>query len=202
VCDKKHQAPGWHGSLLTKWTRKCSSLYCVHSFRQSVLQQRSNTRCKPTFRGRQTSAAVFNIEDFSWFLLRLGSIAFLTVGVKCPGIRLLFFLFFCVLKRMWGTVFPRIEAWPWIQAGGSDVIVLIEAGGFYSRKYGICLIQEYVTSRPQPCLCQTRGNHSTRVRTITTRYEKCTRLNKTFHRVRHRFQITNRNKNTTHQKSW
>jgi len=29
-----------------------------------------------------------------------------------------------------------IEAGPRIQAGGSDIIVLIEAGGFYSRKYG------------------------------------------------------------------
>jgi len=28
------------------------------------------------------------------------------------------------------------EAGPRIPAGGSDIIVLIEAGGFYSRKYG------------------------------------------------------------------
>ena len=29
-----------------------------------------------------------------------------------------------------------VQAGPWIQAGGSNVIVLIEAGGFYLRKYG------------------------------------------------------------------
>jgi len=32
---------------------------------------------------------------------------------------------------------PGIQAGLGIQAGESDVIVLIEAGGFYSRKYGM-----------------------------------------------------------------